>query len=129
MLHVDCTCSCAQAVILQIIFGYIMNCHHCYFTTFSETAGEEGREEFLREIELMKQIGSHRNIVSMLGYWVKSEPIMLILEYVPYGDLLQWLRNKRQQVKCLCLLLTLLCGSKSHVTHTVRRKDTTTHAS
>ena len=47
----------------------------------------------------MKQIGSHKNVLSMLGYWVKSEPIMLILEYVPHGDLLQWLRNKRQQVR------------------------------
>ena len=54
----------------------------------------------------MKQIGFHRNVLSMLGYWVKSEPIMLILEYVPRGDLLQWLRNKRQQVRnthLLCL--------------------------
>ena len=47
----------------------------------------------------MKQIGSHRNVLSMIGYWVKSEPIMLILEYVPHGDLLQWLRGKMQQVK------------------------------
>ena len=73
------------------------------FTSFifhivSERAGEEGRDLFLQEIEFMKQIGSHRNVVSMLGYWVKSEPIMLILEYVPHGDLLQWLRSKRQQV-------------------------------
>ncbi|KAL9987764.1 hypothetical protein ACROYT_G002121 [Oculina patagonica] len=65
-----------------------------------ERAGEEGRNQLLQEIEFMKQIGSHRNVLSMLGYWVKSEPIMLILEYVPHGDLLQWLRNKRQQIKC-----------------------------
>jgi len=43
----------------------------------------------------MKEIGSHKNVLSMLGYWVRSEPIMLILEYVPHGDLLQWLRNKK----------------------------------
>ncbi|XP_078357420.1 uncharacterized protein LOC144642321 isoform X2 [Oculina patagonica] len=65
-----------------------------------ETGGEEGRDQFLQEIDFMKQIGSHRNVLSMLGYWIKSEPIMLILEYVPHGDLLQWLRNKRQQIKC-----------------------------
>ncbi|KAJ7389181.1 hypothetical protein OS493_032985 [Desmophyllum pertusum] len=47
----------------------------------------------------MKQLGSHRNVLSMLGCWVKSKPIMLILEYVPHGDLLQWLRNKRQKIK------------------------------
>ena len=44
----------------------------------------------------MKKIGSHRNVLSMIGYWERSGPIMLILEYVPHGDLLQWLRNKRQ---------------------------------
>lgn len=72
----------------------------------SETAGEEGRQQLLQEIELMKEIGFHRNVLSMLGYWVKSEPIMLILEFAPYGDLLQWLRNKRQQVRIyLCSAL------------------------
>ena len=49
----------------------------------------------------MKEVGTHRNIVSMLGYWIQSHPIMLIMEYVPNGDLLQWLRNKRQQVSLL----------------------------
>ena len=62
----------------------------------SESAGEAGKMLFLQEIEFMKQIGSHRNVLSMLGYWVKSEPIMSIMEYVPHGDLLQWLRNKRE---------------------------------
>ena len=66
---------------------------------FLERTGEEGRRQFLQEIELMKEIGTHRNVMSMLGYWVKSGPIMLILEYVPHGDLLQWLRNKRHQVR------------------------------
>ncbi|KAJ7365726.1 hypothetical protein OS493_002442 [Desmophyllum pertusum] len=50
--------------------------------TLLETATEEGKDQLLQEIEFMKQVGSHRNILSMLGYWVKSEPIMLILEYV-----------------------------------------------
>ena len=64
----------------------------------SERYTEERKNQFLQEIEFMKQIGSHRSVLSMLGYWDKSEPIMLILEYVPHGDLLQWLRSKRQLV-------------------------------
>ena len=71
----------------------------CLVFIFPERAGAECRQQFLQEIELMKEIGSHKNVLSMLGYWVRSEPIMLILEYVPHGDLLQWLRNKRQQVR------------------------------
>ncbi|CAH3159732.1 unnamed protein product [Porites evermanni] len=63
-----------------------------------ENATEEDKRQLVREIELMKEVGTHRNIVSMLGYWIQSHPIMLIMEYVPNGDLLQWLRNKRQQL-------------------------------
>ena len=66
---------------------------------FLENAGEEEKRQFLQEIDLMKDVGSHPNILSIFGFWVRSEPIMLIMEYVPHGDLLQWLRNKRQQVK------------------------------
>ncbi|CAH3182955.1 unnamed protein product, partial [Porites lobata] len=63
-----------------------------------ENATEEEKRQLVREIELMKEVGTHRNIVSMLGYWIQSHPIMLIMEYVPNGDLLQWLRNKRQHL-------------------------------
>ena len=84
------TSGSSQAIIHEASF-----CFHVILAT----AGEGGKELFLQEIEFMKQIGSHRNVLSMLGYWVKSEPIMLILEYVPHGDLLQWLRSKRQQVR------------------------------
>ena len=66
-----------------------------------DTTDEEAKSQFLEEIELMKAIGSHRNIVSMLGCWVNSDPIFLVLEYVPFGDLLHWLRNKRIQVNLM----------------------------
>ncbi|CAH3165726.1 unnamed protein product, partial [Porites evermanni] len=66
-----------------------------------ENAMAEERRQFIREIELMKEVGSHRNILSMLGFWTQSSPIMLIMEYVPNGDLLQWLRKRRQQVSVL----------------------------
>ncbi|XP_068752084.1 proto-oncogene tyrosine-protein kinase receptor Ret-like [Montipora capricornis] len=56
---------------------------------------QDARNQFLEEIELMKAIGSHKNVVSMLGCCVNSEPIFLLLEYLPYGDLQHWLRNKR----------------------------------
>ena len=72
-----------------------------FFFFLSENAMEQDKRQLLREIEVMKEVGTHRNIVSMLGYWIQSPPIMLIMEYVPNGDLLQWLRNKRQQVSLL----------------------------
>ena len=73
-------------------------CHTHYYNLSLDTTDEEARSQFLEEIEIMKAIGSHKNIVSMLGCWVHSDPIFLILEYVPYGDLQHWLRNKRIQV-------------------------------
>ena len=68
---------------------------------FSDSTDKEAKDQLLEEIELFKSIGCHRNIVSMLGCWVSSEPIFLLLEYLPYGDLLNWLRKKRQQVQLI----------------------------
>ena len=73
-----------------------------------ENAGEEEKRQFLQEIDLMKDVGSHRNILSTLGFWIRSEPIMLIMEYAPYGDLLHWLRNKRQQIKLVTVCIDFL---------------------
>ena len=75
---------------------YVCQLIYLLFRLLSEAAGDEGKKQFLQEIDLMKQIGFHRNVLGMLGYWVRSEPILLILEYVPHGDLLKWLRKKRQ---------------------------------
>ncbi|PFX16936.1 Proto-oncogene tyrosine-protein kinase receptor Ret [Stylophora pistillata] len=65
-----------------------------------ENASDEGKELFKKEIEFMSRVGFHRNILNMIGYWTRSEPIMLLLEYVPHGDLLQWLRKRSRQIKC-----------------------------
>ena len=54
---------------------------------------EEG--EFLEEINLMKSIGSHKNIVNLIGASTQMKPYFIVLEYMPYGDLLRYLRKKR----------------------------------
>ncbi|PFX29124.1 Mast/stem cell growth factor receptor kita [Stylophora pistillata] len=59
---------------------------------------EEQREAFLHEILQMKVLGSHQNIVSLVGCCTLQETKFLVIEYVPYGDLLQWLRKKRRSV-------------------------------
>lgn len=50
------------------------------------------KEDLLAEINLMKKIGSHPNIVSMSGACTLSEPIALVMEYVPYGNLQNFLK-------------------------------------
>ena len=67
-------------------------------------ANEQDKEQFLEEIDLMKQIGFHTNVLGMTGFWTRSEPFMLLLEYVPCGDLLNWLREKRKQVRLTHLI-------------------------
>ena len=60
---------------------------------------EYQKEEFLHEIELMKLLGAHQNIVSLVGCCILQERKFLVIEYVPFGDLLQWLRRRRQSVR------------------------------
>ena len=63
-----------------------------------ENANEEERKEFMDEIELMKRVGKHQNVLSFFGCWTTTKPILLMVEYIAHGDLLQWLRRKRSQV-------------------------------
>eukprot|EP00794_Sanderia_malayensis_P020181 gene20181-22156_t len=56
------------------------------------------RSEFLEEIKLMKEVGQHKNIVSMLACVTKSIPLCLVVEFMPFGDLLHYLRGRRSKV-------------------------------
>ena len=60
---------------------------------------KEQKEEFLQEIEQMKLLGAHQNIVSLVGCCTLQEHKFLVIEYVPFGDLLQWLRRRRRSVR------------------------------
>ena len=64
-----------------------------------DDASKEQNEEFLREIEQMKRLGAHQNIVSLVGCCTLQEHKFLVIEYVPFGDLLQWLRRRRRSVR------------------------------
>ena len=61
-------------------------------------------QEFLDEIQLMKAVGVHRNIVSMVGCCTVEEPMFLLVEYAPYGDLLHYLRKHRKKVLIFLLI-------------------------
>ena len=64
-----------------------------------DDASEDQKEEFLQEIEQMKLLGVHQNIVSLVGCCTLQEHKFLVIEYVPFGDLLQWLRRRRRSVR------------------------------
>ena len=62
-------------------------------------AKEEQMQEFLEEIQLMKQIGYHLNILNLLACCTMTSPMFLVVEFAKNGDLLRYLRKRRQQVK------------------------------
>ena len=64
-----------------------------------DDASEDQKEEFLHEMEQMKLLGSHPNIVSLVGCCTLQEHKFLVIEYLPFGDLLQWLRHRRRSVR------------------------------
>ena len=67
--------------------------------SFVDMADADQRREFLEEIQLMKAVGSHKNIVNMLGCCTVEEPMFLLVEYIPYGYLLHYLRKRRGKVE------------------------------
>lgn len=63
--------------------------------TVKEGASNREKEDLLRELEIMQQLGSHANVVTLLGCCTEKEPYLLIMEYVMYGKLLAFLRDHR----------------------------------
>ena len=76
-------------------------------------ADSEQRREFLEEIQLMKAVGCHKNIVNMLGCCTVTEPMFLVVEFVPYGDLLHYLRKRRGKVTSTARPVSLCASSMS----------------
>ena len=79
----------------------------------ADMADSDQKREFLEEIRLMKEVGCHRNIINMIGCCTLEEPMFLLVEYVPYGDLLHYLRKYRGKVgfsRFQQVLVLLLAG-------------------
>ena len=56
------------------------------------TLPEEQKKKFLQEGRILKQY-DHPNIVRFIGICVQKQPIMIVMELVPGGSLLNFLRN------------------------------------
>ena len=58
------------------------------------------KSDFLKEIATMKKItmGNCPYVVNMVGCCTLQEPLALVLEYIPNGDLLTYLRTIRKLV-------------------------------
>ncbi|XP_049808996.1 uncharacterized protein LOC126252171 [Schistocerca nitens] len=58
-------------------------------------ATAEEVEEFQAEIAMLKHAGRHPNVVEMVGCCTLRPPLCILMEFVPCGDLLHYLRRLR----------------------------------
>ncbi|XP_041840237.1 KIT proto-oncogene, receptor tyrosine kinase b [Melanotaenia boesemani] len=54
------------------------------------------KEALMSELKVLSYLGNHVNIVNLLGACTVAGPILVITEYCCYGDLLNFLRRKRE---------------------------------
>ena len=54
--------------------------------------------ELIQEAEIMKKINSNHYVVSLFGCNTLQEPYYILLEYAQYGDLKEYLIDKRENV-------------------------------
>ncbi|XP_055532788.1 tyrosine kinase receptor Cad96Ca [Wyeomyia smithii] len=63
--------------------------------TLKENASEAERNDLLSELQVLKSLEPHINVVRLLGCCTEKDPIFVILEYVNMGKLQTFLRNSR----------------------------------
>ncbi|XP_071959373.1 fibroblast growth factor receptor 2-like [Antedon mediterranea] len=64
-----------------------------------ENATEVDRQDLLKELRVMKLLDVHPNIVVLLGCCTDRDPIYVIMDFLPNGNLLGHLRSSRQKVE------------------------------
>ncbi|KAJ6667878.1 hypothetical protein lerEdw1_016199 [Lerista edwardsae] len=62
------------------------------------TAHTDEQEALISELKIMSHLGHHENIVNLLGACTHGGPVFVITEYCPYGDLLNFLRKKAENL-------------------------------
>ena len=75
--------------------------------------------DFLEEISLMKMIGFHKNIVNFVGCSTILKPFFLVLELMEHGDLLHFLRKRREKVSVHATLLVHIAYRKIWLGNTI----------
>ena len=64
--------------------------------TLNSQCSESDRVKFLREAAIMGQF-VHNNVVQLHGVVTEEENMMIVLEYMPKGDLLGFLHRMQSQ--------------------------------
>ncbi|XP_031352400.1 angiopoietin-1 receptor-like isoform X2 [Photinus pyralis] len=64
-----------------------------------EGAPDDEKAAFIMEIDIVKKLGEHPNIVKIFGCCQLQEPYLIIMEYIPCGDLRNYLIDLREKWK------------------------------
>ncbi|XP_028517530.1 vascular endothelial growth factor receptor 3 isoform X2 [Exaiptasia diaphana] len=59
-------------------------------------ANESDYKDLAIELKIMIHLGEHSNIINLLGACTRSEQLMVIMEFAPHGNLLNFLRSRRE---------------------------------
>ncbi|XP_062608785.1 fibroblast growth factor receptor 4-like isoform X2 [Saccostrea cucullata] len=63
--------------------------------TIRDCAIDAEKEDLYQELEIMRKIPHHPNVVDYLGCCTQQDPMYIIMEYVPGGNMQQYLRKFR----------------------------------
>ncbi|XP_062268802.1 fibroblast growth factor receptor 1b [Platichthys flesus] len=58
-------------------------------------ATEKDLSDLISEMEMMKMIGKHKNIINLLGACTQDGPLYVVVEYASQGNLREFLRTRR----------------------------------
>ena len=66
-------------------------------SSFSGSSRDHERKLFMDEIKVMKRVsdGGNPHVLKMLGCVTTTNPMMLVLQFVPHGSLMNYLRAMR----------------------------------
>lgn len=66
--------------------------------TLKENASKKEKRDLLAELEVMKVLDPHPNVVTLIGCCTERDPVYLIMEYVPFGKLQKYLNDSREDL-------------------------------
>ncbi|XP_046849915.1 fibroblast growth factor receptor 4-like [Xenia sp. Carnegie-2017] len=65
--------------------------------TLKDDATDVEFADLVSELEVMKKIGRHKNIINLIGCCTQNGPPLVVVEYAPHGNLREYLRDRRPQ--------------------------------
>ncbi|KAL9970840.1 hypothetical protein ACROYT_G023290 [Oculina patagonica] len=63
--------------------------------TLKDNASQKDLQDMLSELDVMKSLQPHSHVVKLIGCCIEKDPLLIVLEYLAYGDLLGYLRKSR----------------------------------